>query len=295
MTTQPHAVSASAQPASAQRGASPTRVALISDIHGNLVALDAVLRDIAARGVSQIVCLGDIALSGPQPHACVARIRTLGCPTAMGNCDALALRQRREGATPAVMAAYTRFGAWVAAIDLWSAQALTDDDAAWLTALPLTTRVALAPDATLLCAHGSPQSFTHRLLADSEAQSDERLAELVGPVTATVLASGHTHLPMRRRLGALTIVNPGSVGLPLETNAGRIVNPAGYAEYGILTWAPRAGAGMGAGVGDEAGGGADALSWEPLRVALDEATVRAAALASGMPHADRWRGDWTQP
>ncbi len=278
MMTQPNATTAPQQP-----GAAPTRIALISDIHGNLVALDAVLRDIAARGVSQIVCLGDVALSGPQPHECVARLREVGCPTVMGNCDALALRQRREGPTPEVMAAYARFGAWVAATDLWSAQALSDDDAAWLATLPLTTSIPLGPDATLLCAHGSPQSFNHRLLAESDAQSDERLAELLGPVTATALASGHTHLPMRRRLGALTIVNPGSVGLPMANDAGMIVNPAGYAEYGMLSWTA------------ERAAGDEALGWEPLRVALDEGAVRAAALASGMPHADRWRSDWTRP
>ena len=272
-----------------QAVAAPTRVALLSDNHGNLAALEAALRDIATRGVSQIVCLGDIALSGPQPHECVARIRELGCQTVMGNCDELALRLRREGPRPELLTGYARFGAWVAERDLWSAQQLTDEDATWLAALPLTVTIALEPglelDATLLCAHGSPQSFNHRLLPEPSAQPDERLAELVGPVTAAALASGHTHLPMRRRLGALTIVNPGSVGLPMEVADGTVVNPAGYAEYGILTWT----------TGAEARDGAEALGWEPLRVALDEGAVRAAAQISGMPHAVRWRSDWTRP
>jgi predicted phosphodiesterase len=262
------------------------RIALLSDIHGNLVALDATLSDLAQQRVEQVVCLGDIALSGPQPHECVARIRTRGYPTVMGNCDALALRLRREGRTPDLMRSYARWGGWVAEIDIWSAEALSAEDAAYLAALPLTTTIPLdaatdaatearEPGAMLLCAHGSPRSFNHRLLPETPA---EEVATLVGPVEALALASGHTHTPMLRRLGALTLVNPGSVGLPMATDdAGALYNPADYAEYGILNWQ------------------AGALGWEPRHVAVDAAAVRAAALASGMPHADRWRGDWSRP
>ncbi len=250
------------------------RVALLSDIHGNLLALEAALREIATQRVDQLACLGDTTLAGPQPSACAQRVRELGCPTVQGNCDVLALRLRAEGPTPELMGAYTRFGAWVAEIDLWSARALTDEDAAWLAALPLAITLPLDDaGATLLCVHGSPQSFNHRLAPDTP---EEQLAERVGSVRATALASGHTHIPMLWRLGDLTIVNPGSIGLPMATDdSGAVYNPAEYAEYGILTW--------------EAG----ALGWEPRRVALDASAVRAAALESGMPHADRWRGDWT--
>lgn len=250
------------------------RVALLSDIHGNLVALEAALADIATRGVDEIVCLGDITLSGPQPHECAALIRALGCPTVQGNCDEAAALLRREGPTPAAMSGYDTFGAWVAEIDRWSAERLTEEDAAWLAALPLTVEIPLGPGATLLCAHGSPRSFRYRLLAETP---DERLAEMIGPLTAVALASGHTHFPMLRRLGQLTIVNPGSVGLPMATDAnGARYNPTDYAEYGILTW--------------EAG----ALSWEARQALVDAGAAQAAAWASGMPHPDRWRSDWSQ-
>lgn len=249
------------------------RVALLSDIHGNLVALKAVLDDLAQRQVEQVVCLGDIALSGPQPHECVALIRSLGCPTTLGNCDDIALRMRSH--TPDALQPPSRWGAWVAKIDHWSAEALTDADAAYLAALPMTVTVPLGPDVTLLCAHGSPQSYNHRLLP--ETPTEQTLA-LVGAIDAVALASGHTHIPMLRRLDTFAIVNPGSIGLPFATDAtGATYNPASYADYAILTWE------------------ANTLDWEPRRVAVDEATVRAAALASGMPHADRWRGDWSRP
>lgn len=251
------------------------RVALIADIHGHLVALDAVLRDIAEQGAEQTICLGDISFSGPQPHECVERIRALGCPTVMGNCDETSLQMRQQGRTPELLGIYAHRGAWVPEIDFWSAEALTEDDADYLAALPMTTTVELGPDAALLCAHGSPQSFNHRLLPETPA---EQVEAFIGPVDALALASGHTHVPMLRRFDTLTIVNPGSVGLPMARDAqGGLYNPPEYAEYGILEW--------------ETG----ALSWEPRRVALEVEAVWAAARASGMPHADRWRGDWSRP
>jgi predicted phosphodiesterase len=251
------------------------RVAVLSDIHGNLVALEAVLADLATQGVEQVVCLGDITLSGPQPHECVALIRALGCPTTLGNCDETSVRLRNEGWTPERLRGYSIYSAWFVAIDRWSVEALTEEDAAWLAALPMTVTIPLAPGVELLCAHGSPQSFIHRLLPETP---EERMAEMIGPVAARALASGHTHIPMLRRLGPLTVVNPGSVGLPLRTDAsGALSNPADYAEYDILTW--------------EAG----ALDWEARRIAVDAEAVYAAARASGMPHPDRYRGDWRQP
>src|SRR5687767_4693566 len=63
------------------------RVAVISDIHGNMTAFDAALADIAAQGIERIVCLGDAIQGGPQPVEVVATLRELGCPVVMGNAD----------------------------------------------------------------------------------------------------------------------------------------------------------------------------------------------------------------
>ena len=64
------------------------RLTIISDMHGNCVALDAVLADIQQKAVEDIVCLGDAVQGGPQPAAIVARLRQLACPVVMGNADA---------------------------------------------------------------------------------------------------------------------------------------------------------------------------------------------------------------
>src|SRR5690348_16031247 len=63
------------------------RIALVSDIHGNLVAFNAVHDDLAGERIDQIICLGDVAAFGPQPAEVVARLRDLGCPVVMGVTD----------------------------------------------------------------------------------------------------------------------------------------------------------------------------------------------------------------
>jgi predicted phosphodiesterase len=63
------------------------KIALFSDVHGNLEALEAVLKHISSRGVEQIICLGDIVGYGPDPGACVSLIREIGCPAVLGNHD----------------------------------------------------------------------------------------------------------------------------------------------------------------------------------------------------------------
>ena len=59
------------------------RIAIISDIHGNMVALSAVLEDIKAKNVDKILCLGDVATLGPEPNAVIKMLKKLGCPCIM--------------------------------------------------------------------------------------------------------------------------------------------------------------------------------------------------------------------
>ncbi len=72
------------------------KIAIFSDIHGNLPALEAVLAAVAGEGVERLVCLGDLATLGPQPHEVIARVRALGCPVVMGNTDATLLSPPRR-------------------------------------------------------------------------------------------------------------------------------------------------------------------------------------------------------
>src|SRR5579864_5604644 len=99
------------------------KLALISDIHGNLFAFDAVLEDIRRRKLEHILCLGDVVACGPQPHEALARLQEIGCPTVMGNTDAWVL-EPHLGEHP------DQYGQYLQDVEYWSSQQLTDQDKA---------------------------------------------------------------------------------------------------------------------------------------------------------------------
>jgi putative phosphoesterase len=198
------------------------RLALISDIHGNGVALEAVLGDIAAADIDEIVCLGDIAAGGPHPREVVRRLRELACRTVRGNADGWLLDGLPAGRSDATR----RLGEIVA----WARAQLGDDDVAYLAALPRSERCSVG-GLELLCVHGSPRSDLERLLA---TMPDDALDELLGAADAPVLAAGHTHLQLLRTHSDRLLVNPGSVGLPLAAMSGSPPLPAS-AEYALVT------------------------------------------------------------
>lgn len=183
------------------------RVALISDIHGNAVALEAVLADIGRRGADEIVCLGDVAAGGPQPREALGRLRALGCPVVRGNADDWLL-----GEMPADK---DEEGSRLRAIVEWAREQLSDADLAYLESFAPTIELGLGRSRRLLCFHGSPHASSDRLLATTP---EDELARLFAGAAADVLAGGHTHVQLARRFGVSLLVNPGSVGLPLAAN-----------------------------------------------------------------------------
>jgi putative phosphoesterase len=176
------------------------RLAVVSDIHGNLWALNAVLSDIAKRDVQMTINLGDI-LSGPLlPAETAERLMALTLPTIAGNHERQVLEHEP-----------TRMGE----SDRYAHQHILPPHRAWLHSLPVTLR--LAPDVLLV--HGTPTSdLVYFLETVTEAgQRPATYAEVLeraGNAQASLILCGHTHLPRQVRLddGRL-IVNPGSVGL----------------------------------------------------------------------------------
>ena len=234
-----------------------SRVALISDIHGNLVALEAVLDDLDRQQVDAIVCLGDVAATGPQPREAVDRVAALGCPVVRGNTDRFLLAPDDEdlgGGGPDL--------ARILELDRWGAEQLDDPRRAIMAGYTDTVR-----HGDLLAFHGTPRSDTEQLRSTTP---DDELAEMLAGHDAAVFAGGHTHAVMVRQLGAALVVNPGSVGLPAVIEAdGSAWNPP-WAEYAIL----------------------DGRSFELRRVPVDVERILAAARASGMPHVEWWCQDW---
>jgi predicted phosphodiesterase len=241
------------------------RVALISDIHGNLFALDAVLEEIERERFDRLVCLGDVAV-GPQPSETIARVRELDCPVIMGNWDAWFL----EG-MPVMGDAV---GRRLVEIGAWWADTLSPEDRTFMAGfVPLLELVLEAGGpSTLLCFHGSPRSYLDWIYSTT---ADRELDPMFAGHTATVMAGGHTHVQMVRRHEGSVIVNPGSVGLAFRQWWPKPVRVAHWAEYGFVTFE---------------GGRA---SVELRRKSFDVEALLRLATASGMPHAQWWAESWS--
>ena len=203
------------------------RVALVSDIHGNRWALEAVLDHIAGRRVDAIWNLGDI-LSGPlEPAATADILMPLALPTIRGNHERQLLACAERPGGPSDQFAFTHTERW-------------HHD--WLRGLP----VALTPHAGVRLCHGSPRSDVELLLETVEldgqrpARPDE-IAERITAEPARLIACGHTHVPrLVQAHDGRVIVNPGSVGLPAYESAHPLAPPEQPAVYYVENSSPHA-------------------------------------------------------
>ncbi|MCU1278878.1 MAG: protein phosphatase, partial [bacterium] len=198
--------------------------ALISDLHGNLVALEAVLADAARASVERVICLGDVATLGPRPREVLARLQALGCDCIEGNHDAFLL-------DAALIRRYTETPVVVEAVD-WCRAQLAAAELDFVRTFRAELTVPLDGGATLHCYHGTPRSHMEDLSPSATAAA---LDVLLDGRSATVLAGGHTHLQMLRQHRGMLVVNPGSVGLPfLEAPAGGAPTVMAHAEYATV-------------------------------------------------------------
>lgn len=237
------------------------RLGIISDIHGNLLALEAVLAELEREAPDRLICLGDV-VAGPQAHDALARIRELGCPVIVGNWDAWSINGMPEPLNPIEERLYDLGAFW--------AEALDEDDRDFVrTFVP---RIEFDLDGTgLLCFHGSPHSYDHWIIATTP---DQELEQMLDGFAAPVLVGGHTHLQMVRRFSDSLFVNPGSVGMPFELWSRGAVRIAPRAEYAILSV--------------ESGGFAIDLR----RTGYDVGAHLRTGLESGMPHGEWWAASW---
>jgi len=193
------------------------RIALISDVHGNPVALDAVLEDCRSQGIEEYWFLGDYAAIGPEPVAALERIAGLKRTRVIrGNTDGYIVTGEgpppsleKARADPALIPTY----AAIAASFAWTRAFVTASGwFEWLAALPLDVRLTTPGGMRLLAVHASPGrddgEGVHR------GRGNQDLAELIEGADADVIFVGHTHEPMVRRVGGVHLVNLGSVSNP---------------------------------------------------------------------------------
>lgn len=240
------------------------RIGLISDIHGNLFALEAVLAELDSEKLDDLICLGDVAALGPEPGAVLAQLQALGCPVVMGNMDEWLLSPPDLDTADELDQALIR----------WHTAQLTDAERAYIRAFAPTIERSLGAEQTLLCFHGSPRSYNDVIVPTTP---DDVLDAMLGGDRATILAGGHTHLQMARRHGDAHLINVGSVGLPgVGPAAAQRNRHVRWAEYAVV----------------EAEG--DRLEISLRRIPLDVDRMLERARASGMPAIDWWATLWDQ-
>lgn len=242
----------------------PMKLALIADIHGNLVALRTALADIERHAPDALVCLGDVAASGPRPAECIRQLSAVGALVVQGNSDGWL-------ATPPELAGPSAPYEEVQDIDAWCRAKLGDAETALLREYAPHIELPLDDQHALFACHGSPRSFDEPMRSTTPADD---LSAMLSGIDADLVAAGHTHQAMVRRHERFLVVNPGSVGMPIEYRADGAVRNPPWAEYAIVT----------------ADGGRLGVTLH--RAPLDVQAVADDVHESGMPHADWWLKDW---
>jgi predicted phosphodiesterase len=233
----------------------PGRIAVVSDVHGNTTAFEAVLADIEARGITRIVNLGDVVGKGPRGSDAIALSRERCEVTVRGNWDTFIARDEKQ--------------LWPAA--QWSRDELSPDDLAWLLALPNTHDLLISGEHVRLF-HASQVHEFHRVNHDHTPEDFAGMFTNTdftgdGP-TPTVVGYGDIHGTYLEVDLGLTLFNAGSVGNPLD---------APGAPYVVLE-----------GEIDSAETGGSGVSISFVRVPYDVEAEIAVARELGMPDIDAY-------
>lgn len=202
------------------------RAAVFSDVHGNLVALEAVLSAAEAVGVEEHWIVGDHAAHGPQPAAVISRIRDLTSSLVVrGNTDRYVVTADRSSLVPATLSGLSAEDVRLL-LDSETSHAWTRGAIAatghydWLAGLPVEQRTRLPDGTSVLLVHASPGRDDGRGItadqSDNELLTDRGLRDC----GASLVFTGHTHRPHDRQLRGVRVVNVGSVSLPFGQDRG---------------------------------------------------------------------------
>ena len=244
-----------------------TRTAILSDVHGNAVALRAVLAELDADGIERGVCLGDVCQGGPEPGECVGLLAERGWPVVLGNADAFVL-DSTHGEGPA-----EELSDRLLAVRKWSLERLGDTGRRVVASYQSTVEVDLGSGKTFLGCHATPASYGP-VVFPTAPEDEFRVA--FGGTGADIVGCGHIHLPYVRRIGETLVLNPGSVGLGYdhEQNEDSMrFDP--WASWAVVST------------------DRDRLSIELRRTPFDIAAVVATYRAGGIPYTDESTLSWT--
>ncbi len=215
------------------------RLAIYSDVHGNLTALQTVLADIKKQAPDLIAFAGDLCFLGAHPRACLELAREETDIFVYGNTDAFIhtpLQMPDEVSGEERQEWENHY-----ALVRWNQEQLGAENLAWLERLPFSHRISPTAVSTddLLIVHANPLDVNRAIMPTNEfqqevlgkidwPQSDEELRPLLETTTAGIIAFGHIHIPNVRQWGDTILANISSVNLPSDGD--------NRAKYGLLTW-----------------------------------------------------------
>lgn len=192
----------------------PSSVAILSDVHGNDVALRAVLADVATVPHDALIHAGDYVFNGPRPGEALAHVRATGAPMLLGNTDEYLWQPVHHATMPLIVA--------------WTRQRIGDDDVALLRSLPLSHRITppggRSPDDDLLIVHATPTDVDAELVLALDpfgthtVTGDDEAARLIGDTRAGLIVYGHLHFASSGTVNGQRLTSVGSVGMSLDGN-----------------------------------------------------------------------------
>ncbi|MEH7492168.1 metallophosphoesterase family protein [Neobacillus niacini] len=183
------------------------KIAFISDIHGNAIALDAVLQDIENQGIDKIYVLGDICYRGPEPKRSLDLVRNLHTEVIKGNADEWVVRGVRKGEVADKVLELMNLERQ------WIVEQLEPSDIDYLESLPAQLNLTIE-DVEISAFHATPTSLFDIVLPNADDNQIE--TSLMQAQNAQVFVYAHIHKPYIRYLNGKVIINIGSVGLPFD-------------------------------------------------------------------------------
>lgn len=187
-------------------------IGIISDVHGNLPALEAALVDARRRGAEQFIGLGDWIGYGPFPGEVIDSVRDAEAAGTMrcirGNYDVKVLNARRD---PDRYRKKLKPNKWEV-LD-WTRTHITDDQAEWLRSLPDSLTVDTVSGCSLQAHHGSPEGNEGRIYPSITRRA---LGSMIQGSLPEIMVVGHTHVPFVKRIDGCLLINAGSAGQPVD-------------------------------------------------------------------------------
>lgn len=194
------------------------KIAVLSDIHGNLTALNAVLNDINKLDINKFIIAGDHIVDCPENNEVLYKIKNLNAYVIKGNREKYVLNYHNG------MHSEWNNHKQMAAI-VWTHENIDEGNIKYIDELPEQLNISLPKMDNIRVVHGSPFDISEQLFPD---KYPERIEKALKGIKESVLICGHTHESWSKVVYNKLIVNPGSVGVPFNENK--------FAEYAVLTW-----------------------------------------------------------